>query len=147
MTLVLHSAFSISTKVVTVLFGCYMVGATWSCCRLGAGSGYTIQPCTSLHCHFIWSCICRIHVCLAVTCHLHFWQNDWDLLHATVVTWGWNGYQNKSQHRKLTLEKKILPLLLPGLEPKTFWSWVCHYTTEPSPLSQFLTVHQFQALL
>ena len=23
----------------------------------------------------------------------------------------WNGYQNKSQHRKLTLEKKILPLL------------------------------------
>ena len=29
---------------------------------------------------------------LAVTCHLHFWQNDQDLLHATVVTWGWNRY-------------------------------------------------------
>ena len=29
---------------------------------------------------------------LAVTCHLHFWQNDRDLLvlHATVVTRGWN---------------------------------------------------------
>ena len=36
---------------------------------------------------------------------------------ATSVTWGWHGYQNKSQHRKLTLEKKILLLLLPGLEP------------------------------
>ena len=24
---------------------------------------------------------------LAVTCHLHFWQNDWGLLHATAVTW------------------------------------------------------------
>ena len=38
------------------------------------------------------------HVFLAVTCHLHFWQNDRDLLRATVVTRGWNGYRNKSQH-------------------------------------------------
>ena len=28
-----------------------------------------------------------------------------------AVTRGWNGYRNKSQHRKLTLEKKILPPL------------------------------------
>ena len=27
----------------------------------------------------------KVYACLAVTCHLHFWQNDWDLLHATVV--------------------------------------------------------------
>ena len=46
-------------------------------------------------------------MCLAVTCHLHFWQNDWDLLRATAVIRGWNGYRNKSQHRKLTPEKKI----------------------------------------
>ena len=50
-----------------------------------------------------------MYACLAVTCHLHFWQNDRDLLRATVVTRGWNGYRNKSQHRKSTLEKKILP--------------------------------------
>ena len=31
---------------------------------------------------------------------------------------------NKSQHTKLTLEKKILPLLLPGFELATFQSWV-----------------------
>ena len=37
------------------------------------------------------------------------------LLHATAVTRGWNGYWNKSQHRKLILEKKILPLPLPDL--------------------------------
>ena len=24
--------------------------------------------------------ICRVRVCLAVTCHRHFWQNDRDLL-------------------------------------------------------------------
>ena len=33
---------------------------------------------------------------------------------------------NKSQHTKLTLEKKILPPLLPGLEHATFWSQVQH---------------------
>ena len=43
---------------------------------------------------------------------------------ATVITQGWNTYGNKSQHRKLTLEKKILLLLLQGLEPATFHSWV-----------------------
>ena len=54
---------------------------------------------------------------LAVTCHLHPRQNDQDLLCATVVTQGWNGYRNNSQHRKLTLKKKILLLLLTGLKP------------------------------
>ena len=57
-------------------------------------------------------------------CRLHFWQNDRDLLRATAVTRGWNGYRNKSQHRKVTLEKNILPPLLPGLEPETFRSRV-----------------------
>ena len=68
-------------------------------------------------CHFTQSHIGKVYACLAVTCQLHFWQNDWDLLHATEVTWGWNGYRNKSQHRKSTLEKKILPPLLQGFEP------------------------------
>ena len=59
-------------------------------------------------------------MCVAVTCHLHFWQNERDLLDATAVTRGWDGYRNKSQHRKLSLEKEFLPPLLPGLEPETF---------------------------
>ena len=29
------------------------------------------------------------------------------------VEWGWNGYRNKSQPRKVTLERKLLPPLLP----------------------------------
>ena len=75
-------------------------------------------------CHFMQSHIRKMYACLVVTCHLHFWQNDWGLLHATAVTRGWNGYRNKRQHRKLTLEKKILPLLQQRFEPATFWSWV-----------------------
>ena len=74
--------------------------------------------------HFIQNHIGSVYVCLAVTCHLHFWQNDRDLLRATAVTRGWNGYRNKSQNRKLTLEKKILQPLQPGLEPGTFRSRV-----------------------
>ena len=33
---------------------------------------------------------------LTATSHLHFWQNDQDVLRATAVTRGWNGYRNKS---------------------------------------------------
>ena len=51
-----------------------------------AHSMYIVQPCTmSYH---MQSHIHRVHVCLAVTFHLHFWQNDRDRLHAPVVKWG-----------------------------------------------------------
>ena len=72
---------------------------------------HRLPPCTSLQCHFMQSHILRVHVCSAVTCHLHFWQNDREYFHSTAVTQGWNGYRNKSQHRMLTLNKQILPPL------------------------------------
>ena len=45
-------------------------------------------------CHFMQSHIRKVYACLAVTCHLHFWQNGRDLLRAAAVTRGWNGYRN-----------------------------------------------------
>ena len=33
-------------------------------------------------------------MCLAVTCHPHFWQNDLEFLHAVAVTLGWIEYMN-----------------------------------------------------
>ena len=71
----------------------------------------------SAHSDFIGS---RMYACLAVTCHLHFWQNDRGLLRATAVTRGWNQASNESKHTKMTLEKNILPPLLPGFELATF---------------------------
>ena len=59
-----------------------------------ACSVYTIQPCC-----FMQSDIRKVHLHLAVTCHTHFWQNDQDLLHATVATWRWKRYQNKSAQK------------------------------------------------
>ena len=34
-----------------------------------------------------------LYVCLGITRHLHFWQNDRGLLRATAVTRGWNGHR------------------------------------------------------
>ena len=65
----------------------------------------------------------RVHVCLVVTCHLHLWQNDRGLLRATAVT-GVEEIPKTSQHRKLTLGKKIFPPHRRGLELATFRSRV-----------------------
>ena len=43
-------------------------------------------PYKHVPCHFMQSLIRKVYACLAVTCHLHFWQNDRDLLRATAVT-------------------------------------------------------------
>ena len=57
-------------------------------------------------CHFMQSHIRKVYACLAVTCHLHFWQNDRDLLRATVVTRGWNGYWNNEWLYPFTLAER-----------------------------------------
>ena len=88
---------------------------------------------TNAEARFNKSHIRKVYACLAVTCYLHFWQNDQDFLRATVLTRGWNGYRNKSQHRKLTLEKKILPPFQQGFEPATFNHESGTLTTELSP--------------
>ena len=81
-----------------------------------------------------------MYACLGVTYHLHFWQNALGLLRATAVTQGKGDYRNKSQHTKLTLEKKILPQLLPGFELATFRSRVqrSNQQAHPSKLSRDL---------
>ena len=86
-----------------------------------------------------------MYACLAVTCHLHFWQNDRDFLRATVVTRGWNGYRNKSQHRKSTLEKKILPPFQQGFEPAAFQSRVrcSNHWAIPAPSSHKSSITHF----
>ena len=112
--------FWISTEVV---YCAGMAGATWNSCRLVAFCEHnTTMNYVTSHTHTLTmqSHIRKVHACVAVTCHLYFWQNDRGILRAAAVTRGWNGYRNKSQHRKLTLEKKTLPPLLQGLEPATF---------------------------
>ena len=66
----------------------------------------------------------RVYACVDVASHLHFLWNDRGLLRATAVTQGVEQTPNKSQHTKLTLEKKILPPLLLGFELATIRSRV-----------------------
>ena len=65
--------------------------------------------------HFIQSHIHRVHVCSAVTGHLHFWQNGQDLLHAIVVTEGVKGRPEiaptapaRTQTRNLSVMSPVL---------------------------------------
>jgi len=90
----------------------------------------------SLQGHFIENHIGRVHVCLAVTCHLHFGQNDLDLLHATAEKW--DGIDTE-----INLEKKSLPQLLPELRPETFESRVRRSSTELLPLLLGWVVEQW----
>ena len=91
------------SSVFTALFGCYMAGATWNCSRLVhiLCTPYTLQPCTSLQCRFIQSHVQIGCMSLAMTCHLHFWHNDQDLLHAAAVTFGDGKNIKINQHRKV----------------------------------------------
>ena len=56
-TVSFYSAFFNSTKAVYwehTLFDCSMAGARLNCSHLHAPFVYSILPCTSLQCHFIW---------------------------------------------------------------------------------------------
>ena len=125
--------------IFTELFDCCIADSTRNCCHLGACFMYTIQPCSSLQCHFIWSNIRRVHVwlvSLAETCHKYFWQNDWDFVCASVVTWVWNEHWNKRQHTKLTLENIIL---LPLLLRLSITSLAIYHWAIPAPFARLVT--------
>ena len=138
-TVAFYSTFWVLPEV--MYFQCCLV-LIWLVPRetaaMSAHSVYTIQLCI-MSFYFMQSHIRRLHAWLAVTCHLHFEQNDQDLLHATVATQWWNRYWNKSQHRKLTLQKKsLLPPLL-TLEPATLGSQVQHSDRWAMPAPQNYT--------
>ena len=79
----------------------------WHYMKLLPSRRVLCTPYNHAPCHFMQSHIRKVYACLAVTCHLHFWRNDRGLLRATAVTRGWNGYRNKSQHRKLPWRRKF----------------------------------------
>ena len=65
---------------------------------------YAWTAALSAHSDFVGSRVCA---CLGVTCHLHFWQNDWDLLRATAVTPGWNGHWRRLSTESYLLRRKF----------------------------------------
>ena len=55
----------------------------------------------------LWCVEC--YVCLTVTCHLHFWQNDRDLLRATAVTRGVEWIPKKESAQKVDTGEENSP--------------------------------------
>ena len=99
---------------------------------------------TTIH-QFIVSFYSKPHIrgalCLAVTCHLPFWQKDWDLLHAILhaVTWGWNRCRNKGPHT-FTFFQNVhspYPPPIPALWTCTFSHIMCMHT-----LNYYLFLHK-----
>ena len=132
LTVAFYSVFWTAIKMV-YLQRCLIV--TWLVPRKTVAiTARFVYPILCAPWHFIQSHIHRVHACLAVTCHLHFWQNGRDLLHATVVTRRWNGYRNMSQHRKLTLEKKFFRFFCRDSIPRPFNHESGAPTAELSPL-------------
>ena len=103
----------------------------WCHMKLLPSQHVLCAPYTHAPCHFMQSHIRKVCACLAVTCT---WQNDQDLLRDTAVTRGWNGYRNKSQHKKLTPENKISHCSFQGSDPWPFDHKSGALTTELSLL-------------
>ena len=110
--------------MLTVLFGCFVVGAMWNCCRLSTFNVHhtTMRPVTSLQAkpHAEGACMFSCNLPPAL---LSEWQGSFMRYCGSI---GWSRYKNKSQHKKLTLETNILQPLLPKLKPTTFQSQVWH---------------------
>ena len=117
-----------------------MAGAMWNCCCLGT---FCVHHATMHHvtsCRQQQSHIHKVHGCLAV-----------NLPPALLAEWpgsfmcycGNRGGTNTkmSQHRKSTLEKKILSQLQQGFKPTTFQSRVQHsnHWAIPTPILFFLS--------
>ena len=107
-----------------------MAGATWTA---AVSTQVLCTPYNHAPCDFMQSHICKVYACLAVICHLHFWQNDQDFLCAAVVTWGWNEYQNESAQKVNPGEKKLSHCSSKDLKPQPFSHKSSAQTTELSP--------------
>ena len=115
--------FVVPAKTVPCASSLHMVSRETA--AVSAGSVYTIPPRTISR-QFMQSHRHRVHTCLAVTCHLHFRQNDRDLYRATTVT-------RVTSERRRKKEKKEKDYRQAEMDPHkylTTWSsfsfWVCH---------------------
>ena len=88
----------------------------------------------------------KVHVCLAVTCHLHFWQNDRDFLRATVVTRGGTDTEIRVSTESRPWRRKFSRRSSRDSNPRPFNHESSALTTElspppPRPLFMFFVIY------
>ena len=110
--------------VLAVLFGCYMAGATWNCCRLGARSIYTIHQFTVSPPSKSHACIIKYGVCV-FSCNLPSavwaeWPGSFTCYYGNAGL-----YRYRKSAWKADPGEENSPTAPAGLEPLlTSWSWV-----------------------
>ena len=90
-------------------------------------------PYNHASCHFMQSHIRKVYASLAVTCHLHFWQNDRDLLRATTVTRGGTDAEIRVSTESRPWRRKFSRRSYRNLNPGLFSHESFSLTTELSP--------------
>ena len=75
----------------------------------------------------------KVYACLAVTCHLHFWQNDRDFLRATAVTRGWTDTEIRVSTESRPWRRKFSRRSSRDSNPRPFNRESGALTTELSP--------------
>ena len=85
-----------------------------------------------------------MYACLAVTCHLHFWQNDRDFLRATVVTRGGTGTEIRVSTESRPWRRKFSRRSSRDSNPRPFNHESGALTTELSPPPQIINKRSFE---
>ena len=78
----------VAQRAETTVTDCSLRSCVWACFPTGPTLCLDNSNISPLRPRWV-----KVYACLGVNCHLHFWQNDWGLLCATAVTWGWNGHR------------------------------------------------------
>jgi len=91
-------------------------------------------------CHFMQNHIHKVHACLAVTCHLHFWQNDWGLLRAAAVTQGGTNAEIRVSTESWPWRRKFSRHSCRDSNPSPFDHESGTLTTELSPFSIYRSI-------
>ena len=87
--MILHEWIAFYSAVLNIHRSGVLTALAWlvpqeSAARESKSRRVLCTPYNHAPCHFMQSHIRKVYACLAVTCHLHFWQNDRGLLRATV---------------------------------------------------------------
>ena len=122
--------------VLAAPFGCYVADAMWNHCCLSTHSVYTIQPRNTFTVSLYLKPHTCVHVCLAVTCHMHFGS----MIMIFQVLLQWHMGETDTEIRVSTESwpwgRKLSCHFCWDWKPGTFRSWIRCSTTELSPNSQ-----------
>ena len=112
----------------------------WCHMKLLSSGRVLCTPYNYAPCHFMQSHIRKVHACLAVTCHLHFWQDDQNSLRTTAVARGGTDTKIRVSTESWPWRRKFSRRSCKDSSPRSFNRESGALTTELSPLPRFIVI-------